>query len=181
MSHRRSRWILAATAALTMLTSGLVAPGASAAPQPVPANPAVGTAGHGWCLDPASSEVQRGLRTVGPPLGRRDLHWVLRDRTRARTPNCPSLMWAQFDTSRGTGSSPSAVLLFRPGKFLRTTNRPTAFTQVTGSSPFSVTVSYRWLQRNDPTANPTGGPASVLFVGFWDSVFQIGTFPPGVR
>ncbi|MYR07781.1 LppP/LprE family lipoprotein [Gordonia sp. SID5947] len=184
MSSRRSnvsRLVIAAAAA--MFTISLAAPAASAAPA-ADGHPVAGTAGHGLCLDLSSSEVQRGLRAIGPPLGRSDLRWVPRNgpmvRSTDRTPNCPPLMWATFDTSGGTVSSPTAVLLFRPGKYLGVTNRPTGYTKVSEFTPFSVTVAYRWPQRNDANANPTGGPVSSFFFQVFDRVYRFGDLPPGV-
>ena len=173
MSRRRAR-VLGFLAASAFLTSLAAAP-AAAAP---PGAQAAGTSVGGACLSVASSEVQRGLRQIGPPLGRNDLHWVLRAKANDRTPWCPPLMWAAFDTSGGTGSSPVAVLLFRPGKYLGSAWKPTGFVSVTGSTPISVTITYKWLNPGDANANPTGGPVSSTYVGLWDSFFRFGELPP---
>ncbi len=177
MAHPAVRRLSVAAATSVAALTAVIPATALAAPHPTPA----GTSGGGACLSVSSSEVQRALRVIGPPLGRRDLHWILRSKSTARTPNCPPLMWAAFDTSRGTVSSPTAVLLFRPGKFLGPTTRKTAgYVQVTGSTPFSVTVTYRWPKPQDANANPTGGPVSSTFVALGDSVFRFGELPPGI-
>ncbi|MCT1352570.1 MULTISPECIES: LppP/LprE family lipoprotein [Gordonia] len=168
--------------AVALLTITLAAPAASAAPQR--SQPVAGTAGHGLCLDLNSSEVKLGLRAVGPPFGQPGLRWVARRAPMARSldraPNCPSLMWATFDVAGGTVSSPAVVLLFRPGKYLGVTNRPTGHTRVSGFTPVSVTVTYRWPRAADANANPTGGPVSSTFVQVFDRVFRFGELPPGV-
>ena len=171
---RRITSMLSALAASAILATAAAAPAEAA---PAGAHQA-GTSGGGACLSAASSEVQRGLRQIGPPLGRKDLHWVLSSKSRDRTPWCPPLMWAQFETSGGTGSSPVAVLLFRPGKYLGSAWKPTGFVSVTGSTPISVTVTYRWTNPGDANAFPTGGPVSSTYVGLWDSFFRIGELPP---
>ncbi|MCF3936994.1 LppP/LprE family lipoprotein [Gordonia tangerina] len=182
MSIRRTIIVAVLVAAATLLTVTVATPVASATPSG--GTPAAGTAGRGLCLDLTSSEVTRGLREIGPPLGRRDLRWVARSgsmaRSTDRTPNCPPIMWATFDTSGGTASSPVAVLLFRPGKYLGVANRPTGYTRVTGFTPVSVTVTYRWPRPADANANPTGGPVSSVFFQVFDRVFRFGELPPGV-
>ncbi|MEE4025071.1 LppP/LprE family lipoprotein [Gordonia sp. PKS22-38] len=182
MPFRRSFLATFLLAATVLLTVALTAPAASAAP--AGSTPAAGTEGRGLCLDLNSSEVKWGLREIGPPLGRSDLRWVARSgsmaRSMDRTPNCPFLMWATFDTSGGTASSPVAVLLFRPGRYLGVANRPTGYTRVSGFTPFSVTVTYRWPQPGDANANPTDGPVSSFFFQVFDRVFRFGELPPGV-
>lgn len=179
MSSRRRRITpLLISAVAAIFTIGLAAPVASAAPPS--GQPVAGTAGRGMCLDVNSSEVKRGLRAVGPPIRGADARWVLRSKSMDRTPNCPPLLWAAFDTSRGTASSPVVVLLFRPGKYLGATNRPTSYMTVTDSTPVSVTVKYRWLGPNDPNAAPSGGPVYSTFVQVFDRVFRFGELPPGV-
>ena len=96
---RRITSMLSALAASAILATAAAAPAVAA---PAGAHQA-GTSGGGACLSAASSEVQRGLRQIGPPLGRKDLHWVLSSKSSARTPWCPLLMWAQFETSGGHG------------------------------------------------------------------------------
>lgn len=179
MSTRRLRFTSVPIAVVAaVFTVGFTAPVASAAPPT--SHPVVGTAGRGMCLDVNSSEVKRGLRAVGPPIRGANAQWVLRSKSMDRTPNCPPLLWAAFDTSRGTASSPVVVLLFRPGKYLGATNRPTSYMTVTQSTPVSVTVKYRWLGPNDPNAAPSGGPVYSTFVQVFDRVLRFGELPPGV-
>lgn len=182
MSNRGTHLASLLVAAAAVLSIALPAPAASASP--TYRQPVAGTAGHGWCLDLQSSEVQRGLRAIGPPLGRPDTRWAPRRgpmaRSMERTPNCPPLMWAVFDTSRGTVSSPVAVLLFRPGKYLGVTNRPTGYTRVSGFTPVTVTVTYRWPRPADANASPSGGPVSSVFFSLSDQVYRFGELPPGV-
>ncbi|MFW0793405.1 LppP/LprE family lipoprotein [Gordonia sp. CPCC 205515] len=173
MSRSRTA-LLSAIAAITFAVT-LIAPAASAAPRTTP-----GTAANGQCLSLTSSEVQRGLRSIGPPLGRRDLHWVPRNRSTNRTPNCPPIMFAVFDTSGGTVSSPVAVLLFRPGKYLGAANKPTGYTTASAPTPFFVQVTYRWPLPTDPNAAPSGGPVTSYFVALGDTVLRFGQLPPGV-
>ncbi|AHH19104.1 putative lipoprotein LppP [Nocardia nova SH22a] len=69
-----------------------------------------------------------------------------------------ALNWVQVDPEGATGSSPTHILLFDHFKYGSTaTEKPTAFTSVVGSeAPGQITVSFRWLNPGDPTANPTG-------------------------
>lgn len=171
------RRAVVALAASVAAAAGTVPAVAQAAP-----TPAAGTAGKGYCLDYSSSEVQRALRVVGPPPVGAPASWAPRMRSPERTPNCPPLLWAVFETQGGTGASPSVVLLFRPGKFLRATTKPLAFQQVTATSPISVAVTYRWLRGDDANAAPSGGPVTSFFVGpLGDQIFRFGGLPPGVR
>ena len=56
----------------------------------------------------------------------------------------------------------------------------TGHTRVSGFTPVSVTVTYRWPRAADANANPTGGPVSSTFVQVFDRVFRFGELPPGV-
>ena len=69
-----------------------------------------------------------------------------------------ALNWVRVDPEGATGSSPTHILLFDHAKYGGTaTEKPTAFTSVVGSeAPGQITVSFRWLNPGDPTANPTG-------------------------
>ncbi|MBM7279224.1 MULTISPECIES: LppP/LprE family lipoprotein [Gordonia] len=185
MRTRRSRVAtsLIATVCAVVTALGVATPTATASPGTP--HQAATTSGNGLCLDLGSPEVKRALRVIGPPFRGSDATWVARkgplSRSLDRTPNCPPLLWAVFDTSRGTVSSPVAVLLFRPGKFLGLATKPTGYTQVTGSTPVSVTVAYRWPRGTDANANPSGGPVSSIFVPIFDRVYRFGDLPPGVR
>jgi len=183
MSRSRSRLAAAVVAISAAMFATTVVP-SSASAAPTVSRPAASTSGHGLCLDLGSPEVKRALRVIGPPFGSPASKWVPRKGPRSRsldrTSSCPPLMWAVFDTERGTVSSPAAVLLFRPGKFLGLTNRPTGYTDVSDFSPVSVTVTYRWPRRGDANADPSGGPVSSTFVPVFDRIYRIGALPPGL-
>ena len=89
---------------------------------------------------------------------------------------CGTLGYAELSTQRGTGSSPTQLLLYNEGEFLGTGIRCNGLGQVTGSTDDSVMVQYRWPVGNDSNANMSGR-ANVTFQWNGSSVDMIGSLP----
>lgn len=89
---------------------------------------------------------------------------------------CGTLGYAELVTAGGTGSSPTQLLLYNEGRFLGTGIKCNALGQVTGSTPDSVSVQYRWPVGNDSNANMRGR-ATVTFQWNGSSVDMIGNLP----
>lgn len=89
---------------------------------------------------------------------------------------CGQLGYAELATAGGTGSSPTQLLLYNEGEFLGTGIRCNALGQVTGSTPDSVTVQYRWPIGSDSNANMSGR-TDVTFQWNGSSVDMIGNLP----
>lgn len=89
---------------------------------------------------------------------------------------CGPLGYAELATEGGTGSSPTQLLLYNEGRFLGTGIKCNALGQVTGSTPDSVSVQYRWPVGDDSNANMSGR-ATVTFQWNGSSVDMIGTLP----
>lgn len=133
------------------------------------------TAGRGGCLDLTSSAVSRAVTSIDSFAGR---GFVATEGTRAEIGSCPELMWARADLDGGTGSSPQRLLFFDADGFIRyDAEAYTAFTSVLRSTNDSVVVRYRWLDGNDSTANPTGGPVDVTYKLSGQNVIADRTIP----
>ncbi|GAB16937.1 hypothetical protein GOEFS_017_00530 [Gordonia effusa NBRC 100432] len=133
------------------------------------------TAGGGKCLDLTSPVVTRAVGNIDTYYGK-DL--VAVRGTDAKLGNCPKLMWVEAELRGGTASSPEQVLFFDADGFLRTdTDRNTAFTSVVGSTDNTVSVAYRWLNKNDANANPTGGPVTVVYTLNGKTITASGNVP----
>ncbi|WOC11153.1 LppP/LprE family lipoprotein [Gordonia sp. MP11Mi] len=133
------------------------------------------TAGNGKCVDPASPIVTQAVSAIDSYYGR---DFVVAKATPATLGSCPDLLWVEAGLARGTGSSPERILFFDANGFIRyDTQINTAFTSVVGSTRNTVTVRYRWLNGQDVTANPTGGPVDVVYTLSGQNVIADRTVP----
>ncbi|MCF8611818.1 LppP/LprE family lipoprotein [Gordonia sp. HY285] len=146
-----------------------------------PANGSVGagalpaTAGHGKCVDPASPIVAQAVSAIDSYYGH---DFIVTTATPAALGSCPDLLWVEAGLAGGTGSSPERVLFFDADGFIRyDTEVNTAFTSVVGSTRNTVTVRYRWLNGQDVSANPTGGPVDVDYTLSGQNVIADRTVP----
>ncbi|MGK2320471.1 LppP/LprE family lipoprotein [Gordonia rhizosphera] len=160
------------TSTITVTGPSIDTPAASSTPtvtteeSPAPTCSTDGSA----AITAAAAQIPTPLPDSGPDAG-----WVFHGETNYNT--CFDLSYAALETAGGTGSSPSQLLMFHLGRFVgRAIACNAAFQTVTGSSPTSVNVTYRYLNAGDPTANPTGR-ADVVFV--WDAsqVVMHGSLP----
>ncbi|MCS3782462.1 LppP/LprE family lipoprotein [Tsukamurella ocularis] len=82
-------------------------------------------------------------------------------------------------TGYGDATAPSRVLLFADGRYLGTVEpQPLSYTQVSGHSKNSVTVTYKWLNPQDAFCCATGGPTTVTATYAGDTITRTGNFPP---
>lgn len=147
MKHRIAVTTIGAAAAVAATAVG--AGGAAAAPTSA-------SGSSGWvCPAVPRNQVNTAVRRLPPPFPGRDIAWRVSDS--GSSMDC-SLNWVQVFPEGATGSSPTQILFFDHHRFVNTaTARPTAFTHVVGSLwPGEVTVQFRWLIGDDPTANPRG-------------------------
>lgn len=133
------------------------------------------TAGGGQCVDPASPVVNQAVSSIDSYYGRR---FVVYETAHEALGSCPGLMWVLAGLENGTGGSPERVLFFDADGFIRyDTQVNTAFTTVVASEPTMVTVRYRWLNAQDATANPTGGPVDIKYTLSGQNVIADRTVP----
>ncbi|MFW0793327.1 LppP/LprE family lipoprotein [Gordonia sp. CPCC 205515] len=117
------------------------------------------------------------MNQIPPPFAGSmpDNNWIFEGETNYNT--CYDLSYAAVETARGTASSPSQLLMFHLGKFVGPAIAcNAAFQTVTGSTPSSVNVTYRWPNPGDANANPTG-QASVVFEWNGSQVVMNGSLP----
>ncbi|WP_186290559.1 LppP/LprE family lipoprotein [Gordonia zhaorongruii] len=141
----------AAAAALVAGTFGAGIGTGQAAAAPVSANGSSSAA----CPQVPTARVNAAVRTLPPPFPGRNIPW--RVSSKGSSMGC-WLNWVQVYPEGATGSSPTHILLFDQNRYVKTaTHRPTAFTRVVGSAwPGELTIAFRWLIGDDPTAHPRG-------------------------
>lgn len=155
----------------------LVAVGANAASSSAAPGDPYGS-GHGLCFDTNSALAADAVNGLGPdPNGG---SWNVQGGSENPLSQGCGLDWMQVN---GNGINDatyvSRVLLFAGGRYLGTVEpKPYSYTTVTGSTTTSVTVSYRWLNPDDPFCCPQGGPTSVTATLAAGSVQRTGAFPP---
>ena len=180
-----------ASGSTTAAVTTLVPPGAAGAPEGSPGAGPVGTGGDGGgagggdtgaatggtgCSTDGAAAIEAAADRIAPPLSYRpDVPWRFDGRTNYNT--CNDLSYATLATEGGTGSSPWQLLLFHRGDFVGTGIKCNAsFQSVTGASPRTVDVTYRYLKEGEASAAPSG-IARVSFVWNGDRVVMNGTLP----
>lgn len=148
------------------VTPNLVPSVDAGAPEPV---------GQAPCLDITSPAVTNALASV--PQYFDGVPWVATD---IGDP-CASFTWVRADIQGATGSSPVQWLFFADGRYLGTgTSEAYGFSFADSQSADTITIGYRWLVGDDPTANPTGGPALIRYQWDGSQVTMLDELPPEV-
>ncbi|MDF0528837.1 LppP/LprE family lipoprotein [Tsukamurella sp. 8F] len=135
-------------------------------------------AGHGYCLDLDSKLVADAIAGLGKDSNGGD--WNPQGASEQPLKNGCGL---DFVRVLGSGvhdaTVESRVLLFADGRFLGTVEpKPYSYTTIDGHTKNSVTVSYRWLRKDDAFAAPTGGPTKVTVTWDGQRLHRAGSFPP---
>lgn len=132
--------------------------------------------GHGLCFDLNSQLAQSAIATLpAPDVGQWQVGQASDDPISA---GCDGVL--SWMTVSSTVNHPfTNVLLFTGGAYLGTaTSKPYMFTQVTGKTRNTVSVTYHWLQGNEAMCCPTGGPSVVTLTLNGTKVTASGQFPP---
>lgn len=177
----RSAALVSAAAAVVLAVSGCgpsTAPGGSATTDPAaaqqPAAPA--GSGHGLCFDVNSQLAQSALaRQAAPPVR----GWkVGQGSDTPVSAGCDgALSWMEIYSD--VNHPYTHILFFTGGEYLGTaTSEPYMYTQITGKTRNSLTLTYHWLQGNEAMCCPTGGPSVVTFTLNGTKVTADGQFPP---
>ena len=117
------------------------------------------------CLTADSPAVLDAAASLAPPNGRD--YWAIEAVGQKPFPGCQVLQWVLLTTPGGTASSGYHVMFFHGNQFVSTANTfATAYTQVVGETDNSVSVQYRWLNDEDASCCPQGGPIVVTYT--WD-------------
>ena len=142
------------TIALSVLAGAVTTGGVAAGEAAAQPTPSFGSSSASCPKLPART-VDAAVRRQPAPFPGRDIGW--RVYQQGSSMDC-SLNWVQVYPEGATGSSPTQILFFDHHRYVNTaTPKPTAFTRVIGSSwPGEVTVGFRWLVGDDPTAHPSG-------------------------
>lgn len=115
---------------------------------------------EGRCIDPASPMVADALASI-PSFYDRGFKAY---KTLDAVGSCPKLRWVEAHLDGATASSPQRVLFFDENGYVGpATAENTTYTQVVDTGENSVSVQFRWLNPNDISANPTGGPVTVTY------------------
>lgn len=134
----------------------LIALGATAASVAALAGIGIGAGSAGAapvaCPELPQNVIDDALRTIDPPFP--GVAWQVEGM--GGSVDC-TLNWVALGI-HGTVSSPRQILLFDHRKFAGTpTKKANAYTSVVGSAgPGQITVRFKWVERNDPNAAPSG-------------------------
>ncbi|MGW5107231.1 LppP/LprE family lipoprotein [Nocardia sp. NPDC004123] len=181
----RSVAILAMGAALAAVATGCgttttsTGP-SSTAPTSAPAaaqqSDAPAGSGHGLCLDINSDLAREAIaRLSPPPVGGWKTGQAADDQISAGCAGVLSWMTVNSDTNHPY----THVLFFTNGTYLGTaTPNPYMYTMVTGKTRTSLSLTYHWLNGNDPMCCPQGGPSVVTFTLTGTTVKADGQLPP---
>ncbi len=147
--------------------------GESSGPAGTPVSTADPAPAAGSCLTGDSPEVQRAMGALSYRYG-----WQVDSVGSKPYPDCLGLQWVLLSTPGGTASSPYQVMFFHDNTFVSTANTfDTSYTSIVGESANSVQVQYRWLQGDEPSCCPQGGPVTITYT--WDEAAgAVGQDPP---
>ncbi|MGW2665365.1 LppP/LprE family lipoprotein [Nocardia tengchongensis] len=174
----------APTSAAGPATTGVVTPttgagspaptSAGAAPQQPGGAPA--GSGHGLCFDINSDLARAAIAKLSqPPVG----GWQAGEAGDvALASGCDGVLsWMTVNSN--TNHPYTHVLFFTGGTYLGTaTSDPYMYTQISGKTRNSLSLTYRWLNASDPMCCPQGGPSVVTFTLNGTKVTANGQFPP---
>ncbi len=133
-----------------------------------PAQPAV-------CLETDSPAVTDAVASL--PQYFDGVPWVVYD----SGDQCASFTWVAATSEGATASTPDQYLFFANGRYLGTpTSAPYSFTFVSGQTPDTITIGYRWLIGDDAFASPSGGPALIRYQWDGSQVTMLDSLPPEV-
>ncbi|MFE2994824.1 LppP/LprE family lipoprotein [Nocardia sp. NPDC059246] len=180
----RSVAILAMGAALAAVATGCgtttsTGPSSTAptsAPVAAQQSDAPAGSGHGLCLDINSDLAREAIaRLSPPPVGGWKTGQAADDQISAGCAGVLSWMTVNSDTNHPY----THVLFFTNGTYLGTaTPNPYMYTMVTGKTRTSLSLTYHWLNGNDPMCCPQGGPSVVTFTLTGTTVKADGQLPP---
>ncbi|MGW4352639.1 LppP/LprE family lipoprotein [Nocardia sp. NPDC004582] len=132
--------------------------------------------GHGLCFDINSDLARAAIAKLNPPpVG----GWQTGQASDAALASgCDGVLsWMMVNSN--TNHPYTHVLFFTGGTYLGTaTADPYMYTQVTGKTRNSLSLTYRWLDNSDPMCCPQGGPSVVTFTLNGTTVKADGQFPP---
>lgn len=95
------------------------------------------------------SVIQSALALIPPMFGE---SWVV-----GRSGHGGDVSWVQAVIPRGSVSTPDHVLLFHRGVYVGTaTEAPVPYTRVLDVADDGITVEYRWIIGEEPSAAPAG-------------------------
>lgn len=155
-------------------------------PSSSPASSAANTASDrpgsrgGLCFDPSSALGQRAIASLGTDSNGGE--WRVAKASSHRLSDGCGLDWVMVDgTGFNDATYTSRVLLFGDGKYLGIVEpHEFSYTSIAGETVNSVSVSYRWLRKDDPFCCPQGGPTTVTVKLAGGRVTRTGQFPPEV-
>ncbi|MTE17070.1 LppP/LprE family lipoprotein [Nocardia aurantiaca] len=177
----RSAALLAMAAALAAVTAacgGTTATGPATTTVTAAAQHSAAPAGsgRGLCFDPNSDLARSAIaRLSPPPVGGWQAGQASDDQIASGCDGVLSWMMVNSDTNHPY----THVLFFTSGTYLGTaTPDPYMYTMVTGKTRTSLSLTYHWLNGNDPMCCPQGGPSVVTFTLDGTKVTAVGQFPP---
>ncbi|MFE4460381.1 LppP/LprE family lipoprotein [Nocardia tengchongensis] len=201
----RSAALLAMAAAVVAVTTGCN-PGTSTGPAPTTASPVATSAGspatsnagspattspgaapqqqggapagsgHGLCFDINSELAHAAIAKLNPPpVG----GWQAGEAGDVVLASGCDGVLSWMTVNSNTNHPYTHVLFFTGGTYLGTaTSDPYMYTQVSGKTRNSLSLTYRWLNGSDPMCCPQGGPSVVTFTLDGTKVTANGQFPP---
>ncbi|AYF77455.1 LppP/LprE family lipoprotein [Nocardia yunnanensis] len=158
--------------ASTATTPGVSTTATAAAQQPA----APAGSGHGLCFDVNSDLARSALaRLSPPPVGQ----WQAGESSdNPLSAGCNGVL--SWMTANSTVNHPyTHILFFTNGTYLGTAStEPYMYTQITGKTRDSVTVTYHWIAAGEAMCCPAGGPSVVTLSLHGTKVVADGQFPP---
>lgn len=132
---------------------------------------------------PASAEeaAAEGIAALPAPGGPESATWDAATADYSGYDPCAALSWSLVTVKGGTGSSPTAILLFHAGSYLGTaTATQYGFTPaVDRTSDAEIAVAYRYVQADEANADASGrADATFTWNPETEGVTMTGDVPP---
>ncbi|MFE3190672.1 LppP/LprE family lipoprotein [Nocardia sp. NPDC059240] len=177
----RSAALVSAAAAVMLAVSGCggastTAGGSTTVATVAQQQAAPAGSGHGSCFDLNSDLAQAAIAKLAPaPLGKWQTGQASDNPISA---GCDGVL-SWMEVSSTINHPYTHLLFFTGGAYLGTaTSEPYMYTQITGKTRNSVTLTYHWIKDNEAMCCPAGGPSVVTFTLNGTKVTADGQFPP---